>query len=151
MAQGVFLGFDFGTKYIGIAVGQVITQTASPLTTLAARNGVPNWEKLNQIIEEWQPQGLIVGLALQLDGSHSPTSLLAKKFGQRLQKRYAIEIYYIEERLTTVAARERLKETYPDTFYQEDVDSMSAVIILESWLKSGFKEIAHHVSNTDPI
>ena len=151
MLQGVFLGFDFGTKYIGIAVGQTITQSARPLTTLTAHQGVPSWEALTKLIHEWQPKGLVVGLALQLDGSHSPTSLKAKQFGHRLNQHFNLPIFFIEERLTTVAARERLKEIYPDPYYQQDVDAMSAAIILESWFKSSPKEISIHVSNISSI
>lgn len=145
-SEGVYFGFDFGTKYIGIAVGQTVTQTATPLTTLPAQHGVPSWETLNKLIKQWQPKGLIVGLALQEDGSHSATSLLATKFGKKLNQHFLLPIYFIEERLTTVAARQRLKELYPKSYYQHDVDAMSAVIILESWFNSPVKEISIHAA-----
>lgn len=145
-SEGVFFGFDFGTKYIGIAVGQTITGTATALTTLTAKQGIPSWEELGKLITKWQPKGLIIGLALQEDGSHSATSLLAKKFGQRLNQHFQLPIYFIEERLTTVAARARLKEIYPHSYYEKDVDAMSAVIILESWFNNPVKEISIHAS-----
>jgi putative Holliday junction resolvase len=135
---GTFLGFDFGTKRIGIAVGQTVTQTASPLMTLSAQHGVPQWEQLARVIDEWQPKGLIVGLALQPDGSHSATSRLAQKFGRRLAARYRLPIFYTEERLTSVAANERINHSL---FTQSrDQDAVAAAIILESWLNSQTKE-----------
>ncbi len=141
MPRGIFLGFDFGTKYIGVAVGQTVTCTATPLLSLRAQNGVPSWDQVAALLQEWQPEGLIVGLALQLDGSQSPTSLAAQKFGRRLQNRFKLPIYFIEERLTTVAAREALKEKYPTSHYLQDVDAMSAAIILESWLNNPQKAL----------
>ena len=126
---GTYLGIDFGTKRIGLAVGQSITLTATPLITLKA----DDITRLSEIIKEWEPQGLIVGLALQPDGSHSQTSLIAKKWGIELKKRYDLPVYFIEERLSSVAAREK----YPDT----DKDAGAAAIILEGWLNA--KEDEH--------
>lgn len=131
-----FLGFDFGTKYLGIAVGQSITATAQPLTTLKMLGqGQPNWQLLDPIIKEWQPSALIVGLALQPDGSHSATSRKAKAFGQLLAKRYDCPVKFIEERLTSVAARESAKGKFNSIVQKKaEIDRISAAIILESWL-----------------
>ena len=74
------LGFDFGMKRIGMAVGQMITQQASPLDVLPARDGVPDWHALSKIIHEWQPQALIVGIPTHIDDSHQPITFAAKKF-----------------------------------------------------------------------
>lgn len=139
--MGTYLGFDFGTKFIGIAVGQTITKTARPLITLHAKLGIPQGKQLASIINEWQPQGLVVGLALQPDGCDSATSLLARKFAQMLQHQFALPIYFIEERLTSVEAEQRLKET-PNSRY--DIDSMAASIILESWLNRSIQEHCVH-------
>ncbi len=130
-----FLGFDFGTKYIGVAIGQSVTQTATPLLTLRARQGIPQWHEVQKIITEWEPDALIVGLALQPDGSDSDTSRKARTFGQSLKKRFALPVHFIEERLTSVAANQILKEEqqYPK---QTDSDSMAAAIILESFLNA---------------
>lgn len=136
MKAGIYFGFDFGTKHIGLAVGQSITQTARPLATLSARQGVPSWSLLETYLKKWQPVALVVGLATQLDGSSSLTSKQAQKFGDTLHQRFQLPIYYVEERLTTVAARERLREHYPHTYCKEKVDAMSAAIILESWFNS---------------
>ncbi|MBS0287233.1 MAG: Holliday junction resolvase RuvX [Proteobacteria bacterium] len=138
--MGTFLGFDFGTKRIGIAVGQSITQTARPLITLSAQNGVPQPLALAKVIQEWQPTALIVGLAMQPDGSHSATSRKALKFGQSLHAQFQLPVYYIEERLTSVAALERIKESSTTSAIERDKDAQAAAIILESWLQSELKE-----------
>ncbi len=136
-----FLGFDFGTKRLGIAVGQSVTKTARPLTTLQVNNGIPHWDTLKGIIQEWEPCGLIVGLAMQPDGSHSPTSQKALKLGQSLQSRFNIPVYYIEERLTSVAAHNFIKEHAPSSNIERDKDAVAAAIILESWLSNSPKEV----------
>ena len=73
------LCFDFGTKSIGLAIGQSITNTANPLTELKAKDGVPNWEQIKKIIDEWQPDLLLIGLPLNMDGSFSELSRAGKK------------------------------------------------------------------------
>jgi putative Holliday junction resolvase len=135
-----FLGFDFGTKYIGVAIGQSVTKTATPLLTLRACQGIPQWHEVQKIITEWEPNALIVGLALQPNGSDSDTSRKARTFGQLLKKRFALPVHFIEERLTSVAANQILKEEHQYTS-QIDSDSMAAAIILESFLNAT-KEIS---------
>lgn len=134
-APGTYLGFDFGTKNIGVAVGQTITQTANPLTTLKAQNGKPNWTELGAILEEWQPRGLVVGLPLQPDGTHSPTSRKAQAFGENLWTRFHCPIYYVEERLTSVAASHTQKQSKGFMSGAPTQDAIAAMIILESWLR----------------
>lgn len=138
--EGTYLGFDFGTKHLGIAVGQTITKTANPLSTLPMKKGAPNYELLDVIIEKWQPRGLIVGLPLQPDGSHSQTSLAAKRFGQNISQHYRLPIYYIEERLTSFQARQSLKDSPAFTQAGQNKDAIAAAIILQSWLNSPLKD-----------
>ena len=136
-----YLGFDFGTKSLGIAVGQTITHTAQPLTAIKMQQGQPHWLSLDAVIEEWKPYGLVVGLALQPDGKHSNTSKLAEAFGQLLAQRYQIQVHYIEERLTSVAARAIYKSKASSHASQKtEIDRISAAIILESWLNSMVSE-----------
>lgn len=138
MHSNTYLGFDFGLKFLGVAVGQSITQTAQPLATLKMLQGEPNWEQLDPLIKEWQPKALIVGLALQPDGTHSKTSTLAEAFGHSLEKRYERPVYFIDERLTTVAARDLAKTLSRSCDKRKgEIDRISAAIILESWLNSG--------------
>lgn len=135
--ESVYLGIDFGTKRIGLSVGQSITQTASPLATLSTSTTF--WENFSRLVQEWQPKGFVVGLALQPEGEPSKTSQQASEFGRHLAKRYRLPVYYIEERLTSVEARNRLKEN-PTWAKHHDKDAVAAAIILESWLQSACEE-----------
>jgi putative Holliday junction resolvase len=139
-----YLGIDFGTKRIGIAVGQTLTQTATPLITLQT-NQPDFWAQFQEIISTWSPQGLIVGLALQPDGSSSPISESALQFGRHLSKRFKVPVYFIEERLTSVEARQILKEN-PHLTKQHDKDTLAAALILESWFHQFSKDHPSHVT-----
>jgi putative Holliday junction resolvase len=131
MPKGVFLAFDFGTKRIGLAIGQTITQTATPLIAIHSDNGIPHWAQLDKIMQEWEPSAFVVGLALQPDGTDSPSSLKAKQLGKRLQKKYNLPVHYVEERLTSVAAKE-WADQHPHA--ERDLDAIAAAVILESWM-----------------
>jgi putative holliday junction resolvase len=84
------LGFDFGTRRIGVAVGQRVTGTASALTTLAARDGQPDWAEIARLIDTWHPDALVVGLPLALDGGHSDVTRAAERFARRLHGRFNV-------------------------------------------------------------
>ncbi len=101
---GLFLGFDFGTKRIGIAIGQRLLQTASALTVLRARDGVPDWQELDRLMQTWQPEALVVGIPLHMDGSESDMTFRARRFARKLEKRYALPVHGTDERLTSEAA-----------------------------------------------
>lgn len=131
------LGFDFGTHTIGVATGQSLTCTASPLTELAARDGQPDWQKLGALLDEWKPDLVVVGLPLNMDGSESELTARAKKFANRLHGRFGIQVELMDERLSTVAAKEAILENGGSTdFKRHRVDSIAAGYILESWLVS---------------
>lgn len=133
--ERTLLGFDFGTKYIGIAVGQEITRTASPVRAIKAKEGIPNWDNISVIIKEWQPDALVIGLPLNMDGSEQELTLRAKKFAKRLFGRFGIEIVLQDERLTTADAKSQLFEQGGYRNLQKDnIDCQSAVIILESFM-----------------
>src|SRR5258708_31898692 len=104
----ILLAFDFGMKRIGVAIGQMVTQTARPLDTLPAKNGIPNWETLTKLINKWQPDALVVGIPLNMDGSPQKMSQHAHEFAEMLSVRFNIPIHKIDERLTTKAARENM-------------------------------------------
>ncbi len=122
------LGFDFGLRRIGVAVGQSVTQTANPLTILLAREGIPDWDDIAALISEWQPDALIVGYPLNMDDSKNEITIRANKFGNRLHGRFGLQVHLVDERLSTIAAR----EMQPD---REHVDDISASLIVETWLK----------------
>lgn len=133
------LAFDFGMKSIGVAIGQQITGTASPLAAIKAQDGIPNWDIVAQVIKDWQPTALVVGLPLNMDGSPQDITNNAKKFGGRLAHKYNIEVHYQDERLSTVEAKARLFELGGyKKLSKEKVDSVSACLIYESWLENSF-------------
>lgn len=135
MSRQDALAFDFGMKSIGVAIGQAITGTASPLAALKAQDGIPDWVLVEKVINEWQPQQLIVGLPLNMDGTPQDITNNAKKFGRRLAHKYKLRVDYFDERLSTVEAKARLFELGGyKKLSKERVDSVSACLIYESWL-----------------
>ena len=128
------LGFDFGTKRIGIAIGQSVTRTATPLATIPARDGIPNWQQIADLLKEWQPDALVVGIPYNMDESESEMSLRAKKFARRLNARFNLPAHGMDERLTSREARERLGALDTKGVKQKHgLDSYAAVVIVESW------------------
>jgi putative Holliday junction resolvase len=130
----ILLSFDFGTKRIGLAVGQTVTKTARPLTTIKANNGIPNWDELDKLIKTWRPDALIVGIPLNMDGTEQPLTQLAQRFSESLTKRYPIPVYGVDERLTTKDARDQVfaKGGYK-ALQNGQIDSVAAQLILETW------------------
>lgn len=131
------LAFDYGTRWIGVAVGQTLTATASTLPALKAKDGIPRWEEIEQLISQWQPDTVVVGLPLNMDGSESEMSVRARKFGNRIHGRFGVSVNFADERLSSFEAKgDILKKRGSRDFKSESVDSRSAVIILESWLRN---------------
>ena len=139
MAETI-IAFDFGTSFIGVAVGQDITQTATPLSALNARDGSPDWVQIEKLIGEWRPRRLLVGLPLNMDGSESAMSARARKFANRLHGRFGVAVEMWDERLSSFEARGELLEQNRTSksagkkFRERGVDSLSARLILEGWL-----------------
>lgn len=134
-AQQILLGFDFGMKRIGVAVGQTVTQSARPLKTLKANQGVPQWEIVNKLIKTWQPDALVVGIPLNMDGTEQPLTQAAQTFSDALKQRYNLPVYGVDERLSTKDARERIFNQGGYKALQEgEVDSVAAQLILQNWL-----------------
>jgi putative Holliday junction resolvase len=130
----VLLGFDFGMKRIGVAVGQCITQSARPLETLSAKAGTPNWDMVDKLIQKWRPDALVVGIPLNMDGTDQPITSNAKTFAAALQARYELTLFEMDERLTTKDARERVFHAGGYKALQaESIDSVAAQLILQNW------------------
>lgn len=129
------LGFDFGMKSIGVAVGQTVTKSAKPLTALKAQGGDPDWRLLAQLIEEWRPDALVVGVPYNMDGSDQLITQAATSFAYNLKQRFKLPVYLVDERLTTVEARARLfdKKGYRG-MQKSEIDAKAAQLILESWM-----------------
>ncbi|AOR62562.1 Holliday junction resolvase RuvX [Pectobacterium wasabiae] len=139
MSSRTILAFDFGTKSIGVAIGQEITGTARALTSFKAQEGIPDWQKVEKLLSEWQPDLVVVGLPLNMDGTEQPLTARARKFANRLHGRFGVAIELHDERLSTVEARADLFERGGfKALDKGSVDAASAVIILESWFEAQF-------------
>lgn len=130
-----YLGFDFGNKKIGVAVGHADTGIASPLTTLRSPQQVPDWQAIGKLIAEWQPVGLVVGVSRQQDGQDNLITPRMLKFCRQLQGRFNLPVHQIDETLTTFAAKQLL---YDDLKVSAGKlwavqDQLAAQIILQSW------------------
>jgi putative Holliday junction resolvase len=135
MHKDIFLGFDFGYKRIGVAVGQRLTRTATPLSTLQAIQGVPNWKIISQLIDKWRPEGLVVGLPTCVDDKALYTTAASRRFATELNKRFGLPVHLIDERFSTVEARALLfAEGGFRKIKKSEVDCIAACIILEQWL-----------------
>ena len=130
------MAFDFGLRNIGIAIGQNITKSASTFYAIKAKEGEPDWMKLDSIVKEWEPSLFIVGDPINMDGTKSEFQKRILKFSNDLKKRYAINIYKMDERLTTKEAKERIKDESNGLQESANKHSISAQIILEDWFRS---------------
>lgn len=139
IGQRTVIGFDFGKKYIGVAVGQEMTGSASPLGSIKANDGIPNWDSLASYLKEWQPDFIVVGLPLNMDGSEQQLTLDAKKFGQRVAGRFGLKIEFQDERLTTADAKEQLfsRGGYKN-LTKDNIDAESARLIIESFFEQSY-------------
>ncbi|MDX1442534.1 MAG: Holliday junction resolvase RuvX [Gammaproteobacteria bacterium] len=140
MPEGPLLGFDYGLRRIGVAVGQPLTGTASPLAAVGARDGKPDWEAISTVINEWRPSALVVGLPYNVDGSRQEITDRAEKFMRQLEGRYGLAVHAIDERYSSQQAEERLKtarrEGRRGRIRKEEIDSAAACILLENWFDS---------------
>ena len=128
MPNRTIMAFDYGTQNIGVAIGQEMLKQSNPLTTLKATDGIPNWEDIGKLVEEWQPQLFVVGLPLNSD-----ISVRAKKFSRRLLGRFQIESTLVDERLSSFEAEQYIKKLPVKTRSSLSVDAVAAAFILESW------------------
>lgn len=139
--QRTIIGFDFGKKYIGVAVGQEMTGSATPLGSIKATDGIPHWDNLAKYLTEWQPDLVVVGLPLNMDGSEQPLTLSAKKFGNRIAGRFGLKVEFQDERLTTADAKEQLfsRGGYKN-LKKDNIDAESARLIIESYFEAQYGE-----------
>ena len=130
------IAFDYGEKRIGVAVGQSVTGTANPLKPLDAKEGQPNWSEIELLLKQWQPDFLIVGLPLNMDSTEQLLTKRAKKFANRLNGRFGITVQMMDERLSSVEAREQLFSAAGfKGLKNNSIDSQAACLILESWFR----------------
>jgi putative Holliday junction resolvase len=137
---GTLLGFDFGTRKIGVAVGQTVTGTASPLTTLRHRGSKPDWAAIEALIREWRPDAAVLGLPFNMDDTEEETlAEPVRRFARQLQGRFGLPVHLVDERLTTLAAERALGAARPRTRQTgrqgtDALDAYAAKLILETWL-----------------
>lgn len=130
------LGFDFGTKKIGIAVGDTETNIANGLTTIRAINQKPDWVSISKLIDEWKPKALVVGVSRQEDGSDNEVTPKMLRFSRQLEGRYQCPVHLIDEGLTTFEAKQMLFDEVQVSANKlwEVQDQLAAQLILQSWL-----------------
>lgn len=129
------MAFDFGLRQIGVAMGNTLLGTTQPLPMLKAKDGVPDWRVVADLIAQWRPDLLVVGEPLHMDGSHSELGALAAKFARRLHGRLGLEVAMVDERLSSFEAKHHSREQgHRGDYKREPVDSLAAQLILRTWL-----------------
>ena len=132
--KGTFLAFDFGIKRIGVAVGEVELKLAHPLTTLRDTSNADRFSAIANLIREWSPVGLVVGLPVNLDGTHHAMTARCQRFINQLHGRFGLPIHCAEERLSSVEAEARLQANgFPARDSKECLDAVAAQIILQDF------------------
>nr|WP_119328150.1 Holliday junction resolvase RuvX [Cysteiniphilum halobium] len=134
MVMHKLIGLDFGKSRIGIASGQMITKTATPLTTIAAKQGQPQWHELDKIIKQWRPSDIIVGLPIDAKDQETKITEEARVFAQKVALRYQKPVHLISETFSTREARWRLEEVQNKSNRHLKVDAFAACVILETWM-----------------
>ncbi len=137
--SATYLGFDYGTYKIGVAVGQRVTRTASPLATICSEKKHVRFEAIDRLVEVWQPEALIVGIACQPDGRDNPITPLMRKFCRQLEHRYRLPVYQVDEHLTSFESRSILfdEANLGVRKVRELSDQVAAKLILQTWLSHG--------------
>ena len=136
MTVKTYLGFDVGTKRTGIAIANSLTSHASGIdTVLHHKDGSTNWEHLELIINQHRADAFIIGLPLDKEDKEQEMTFIAKSFGRKLTKRFNVEVFFIDEYLSSSEAKKQLKWYYAHKNADRgDVDKRSAELILQTWL-----------------
>ena len=129
--MGTLIGFDYGLRKIGVAIGQTVTASASPLATVRSRGEKPDWPRIEALIREWQPEAAVVGLPFNMDDTETVIAPRARRFARQLQGRFGLPVHLVDERLTSIEARHRLGRAEGA---EAVVDAVAAKLILETWL-----------------
>lgn len=128
------IAFDFGTKNIGVAVGENILKKGKALNKLTVSNGAPNWNDIKCLLNIWKPRYIVVGLPLKMDGTKQNITKKAEQFANLLKRKFNTSVKLHDERLSTKEARSLIFEKYGFKALKKDkIHSTAAVIILESW------------------
>ena len=135
-SRAVVIGFDFGSKNIGVAIGQRITGMAAPLRTIRLGQSQEPWRTISEVVAAWRPAAFVVGLAYQFDGTENPITPATERFCQELERRYRIPVHRVDETLSTAESRQRF---YADNrscraLFRDLKDELAAQVILQTWL-----------------
>lgn len=129
------LGFDFGEKRIGVAVGNTVTSQARALTTLHVESNAARLGAVEKLVAEWQPASFVIGQPEHADGQPHDVAHLAKKFGNRLTEKFRLPVAYINETLSSVEASSILGARGVKGIAQRtEIDAVAAQVILQSYL-----------------
>ena len=129
------LAFDFGLVQMGVAVGNTELRSTQPLSVLRAKERVPDWHMVEKLVREWQPDLLVVGDPLNMDGSDSELCERARKFARRLHGRLGLPVEMVDERLTSFEAKQISREQgHRGDYKRRPIDSQAAELVLQSWL-----------------
>lgn len=130
------IAFDYGLRQIGVAVGNCLTSSTQPLAILKAKDGIPQWQELEKQLKEWQPDLVVVGDPLNMDGSDGLLGERARKFGKRVHGRFGLAVEMVDERLSSFEAKQTLQERGHQGNYKMDpIDSYAAELILQTWMR----------------
>ena len=137
--NGRVLALDFGDRRIGLAAASTQNRSSSAIGTIMARGGVPDWPELDKAVREWTPDLLVIGMPYNMDGTESAMTARVLQFVDVLIERYGLPVETVDERLTSVEARDLLKEQRRQgvrrkKLKREEVDSLAAKLIAENWI-----------------
>jgi len=133
--EGNIIGFDFGQKRIGVAIGNNISKSAQALITIESASNNQKFEAIQKIMDEWQPVSIVVGVPFNVDGSEHKVTNLCKKFAKQLEQKYALPIHLIDERYTSIEASYEIQHKKIDLKKKKLlIDQIAAKIILQSYL-----------------
>ena len=142
-AYRTVMAFDFGLRQIGVAIGNCLLGTTTSLPVLMAKDGAPDWDAVQKLVEEWRPDLLVVGEPLNMDGSASELSAKAGKFAHRLHGRLGLKVEMADERLSSFEAKSISRDRgHRGDYKQAPVDSLAAELILRTWLAGNAGGIA---------
>ncbi len=140
MSANTLIGFDFGERRIGLAVGDRETGLCSPLTTLTSKDGSIDWAGIEKLLAEWRPAALVVGVPRHMDGTDSEMTARAARFGRQLQGRFNLPVHEADERTTSRQAEGVIRNNRASgrrRTSKGDTDKIAATLILQHWLEAG--------------
>lgn len=129
MPEETLLAFDYGIAKIGVAIGNTLTRQARPLTILTSVTRQQRFAAIEQLLNEWQPKRVIVGLPLTADGGEQFASSHSRRFANQLHGRFGLAVELVDERGSSVEAQQLLRSNAPD-------DAVAAMVILRRYLDS---------------